>query len=168
MTTSERFWKKVDKKSTEKCWLWKSSHMVSGYGAFAYKGVMKNAHRIAWILTNGEIGSSQIHVCHKCDVKLCVNPNHLFLGTAKDNIQDAMTKGRIAYGERCASSKLTSTQVIKIRSAYDYRPRQHDPITGKFVPKINYGLTQQELANRYCVDRKSIGNVVNLSTWRSI
>lgn len=88
----ERFLKYVEK--LESCWNWKGA-LVSrnGYGQFYMK--MKNimAHRASWILHHGEI-PEKLWVLHICDNKKCVNPEHLFLGTAKDNTYDMIRKGR--------------------------------------------------------------------------
>lgn len=93
-----RFWAKVNK--TNSCWLWTSVKQGRGYGFFTPStvegrktkpGIM--AHRMAWILKNGNIPSGKL-VCHKCDNKLCVRPSHLFLGTQKQNTQDMIRKNR--------------------------------------------------------------------------
>jgi len=76
------------KKSTG-CWLWYGTLFEQGYGRFG----AERAHRIMWKLLNGSIPDG-LYILHKCDVRNCVRPNHLFLGTAKDNMQDCLQKGR--------------------------------------------------------------------------
>lgn len=99
MTTTERvqnkFWGTVALSTPTDCWLWHGPRLNSGYGVFyGPKGWDSiPAHRVAWILTNGDIHPG-LHVCHTCDVRLCVNPSHLFLGTSRDNIHDMIRKGR--------------------------------------------------------------------------
>ena len=90
----KRFWAKVSKGSS--CWLWCGGRSSTGYGiiGFPRKGGSVSTHRYIWELTYGPIPQGMF-VCHSCDVRNCVNPEHLFLGTAKDNIHDAITKGRI-------------------------------------------------------------------------
>ena len=89
----ERFWSKV--KKTPGCWSWLGSKDSNGYGRIMIRerGGSKLAHRIAYEIVNGEI-PSQMHACHKCDNPSCVNPDHIFIGTAKDNLQDMSKKGR--------------------------------------------------------------------------
>lgn len=92
----KRFFDKVNK--TESCWIWTASlRGKAGYGAYKLNGKTINAHRVSYELHNGLIPEG-MYVCHTCDNRKCVNPNHLFLGTAKDNYQDAVNKARIIKG----------------------------------------------------------------------
>lgn len=109
-----RFWKYVNK--TETCWNWTGHTIGGGYGAIRVNGVNRVAHRVSWELANGEIPNGLL-VCHKCDNRVCVRPDHLFIGTQSDNILDCSRKGRMnrPKGENCSFSKLTIDQVKEIR-----------------------------------------------------
>ena len=113
MTLEERFWSKVEK--TADCWLW-TAGVTSGYGQIHLKRVLHLAHRLSWQIHFGEIPKGMC-VLHKCDNKICVNPEHLWLGTKADNNADMLNKGRRAdvKGEANPAHKLTVSDVINIR-----------------------------------------------------
>jgi len=93
----KRFFDKV--KKTDSCWNWIAAiRGKTGYGCMKFQGKIIDAHRISWILHNGDIPEGLL-VCHTCDNRKCVNPNHLFLGTYKDNMQDCKNKGRVIVPE---------------------------------------------------------------------
>lgn len=96
------------------CWLWMGS-LCDGYGNFIFRG-HNRAHRASFEIHKGEIPKGML-VCHTCDQRSCVNPDHLFLGTIQDNMDDRNRKGRQAMGER-NHSKIDSATVIKMRTLY--------------------------------------------------
>lgn len=97
-TLAERFWARVAVGSHDECWLWQGPLLASGYGAIGTGtgSEIQSTHRVSYELTYGPI-SAGLFVLHRCDVRACVNPAHLFLGTAQDNVSDMIAKGRAAW-----------------------------------------------------------------------
>lgn len=93
MKDIDRFMRKVDQSAASECWLWIGATRPNGYGNFLLGGRTTGAHRAAWSLLKGEIPTG-MQVCHRCDTPSCVNPEHLFLGTQQDNLNDMGAKGR--------------------------------------------------------------------------
>lgn len=112
----ERFWSKVAIAGPDECWLWLATRSKQGYGYID----SRRAHRVAWELTHGPIpvGSGYHGTCvlHRCDVRACVNPAHLFLGSNQDNMTDMKNKHRIS-GERSWKARLTTADVAAIRQS---------------------------------------------------
>jgi hypothetical protein len=108
---------------------------------------MRSAHRVAWELSRGTV-DEPLKVCHRCDYRACVNPDHLFLGTQAENMIDAVAKGRTRHGARHRQARLTAATAEEIRSGYEAG-----------------GVLQRELAAEYGVGRSTIWAVVNGKTW---
>lgn len=142
----KRFWSNVDKSG--ECWVWTAT-LSKGYGRFRNDGRYDRASRIAWYLTYGRIPDNFI-VCHHCDNPSCVNPNHLFLGTHKDNAQDKVRKGRAQWGEQATLGKLNREQVFEIRNLY------------------LQGVSQRELARRHGVTSKAIKKILTGEHWKNL
>lgn len=151
---SERFWEKVNK--TETCWLWTAFVLESGYGCFAPTTDTKaRAHRVAWELTNGPILDG-LCVLHKCDVRACVNPAHLFLGTRTDNARDRDLKGRLVkrrppIGELNPKAKLDEESVLYIRERY-----------------AQGGISQESLGRQFGVTQVQISSVLRRESWANL
>jgi len=148
-------------KKTNYCWEWGGGKFSSGYGCIWNPILKKNeyVHRVSYKLFCGKIPKGLL-VCHKCDNPICVKPQHLFLGTYKDNIQDAIKKGRFGThfvkGELHMNAKLKDKAVKEIRKLYG---------------KGRYGkgeFTQQELSKRFNVSQLAINFVVRRKTWKHI
>jgi len=152
----DRFWSKVNK--TESCWEWCGSISKKGYGHFWCSPSTYRAHRFAWIATNGQILNG-LSVCHRCDNRKCVRPDHLFLGTQKDNIVDCRDKRRLGIwvradkakrGEANHFSKLTSDNIRHIRQ------QRLDGVSGSTLA-MEFGVCQSTIY------KASLGN-----SWRHI
>lgn len=111
--SADRFWEKVTK--GPKCWEW-TGGVSQGYGHLNLSREEGNirAHRFSWILHKGDVPEGQ-YVCHRCNNKLCVRPDHLYLGTNEENVSDAYKDGLFATGERHHNARLTKDEVIEIR-----------------------------------------------------
>jgi hypothetical protein len=130
-----RFWAKVEIKDEDSCWLWTRAVNSKGYGSFAINGKGVSAHKISWALAknDGVLSDSKSHIMHSCDVRSCVNPNHLSVGTARDNARDAINKGRV---------------VIRVPSKEATCKRGHERTPENTHPKYNTCITCQRDSNR--------------------
>ena len=114
---ASRFWSRVEKTPT--CWFWRGARFNHGYGKVVRFGKFRLAHRVVYEMTRGPIPDGQL-VCHGCDVRLCVNPEHLFVGSTTDNMRDMVHKGRSVHrwGAENPNAKLTLAEVQEIRRRY--------------------------------------------------
>lgn len=152
---ADRFWARV-RGAADGCWIFTGSRHAKGYGA-VYVAPRKyvRATRFVWELLHGPIPRG-LFVCHHCDNPPCVRPDHLFLGTNRDNMHDALAKGRPSVlrglkGERQPAAKLTETIVRDMRA--EYRARR---------------ATITQLARRYGVHPKTARDAVLGHNWSHI
>ena len=145
--TVEQFNERYTPEPFSGCWLWLGAVNRNGYGTWSGD----KAHRISWRLHQGEIPKG-LYVCHRCDVKNCVNPAHLFLGTPGDNMRDMCVKGRGVFprGERNGRSKLMTSQVAEIknrakRGNYSALAREFN-VTNALVGRIARGEAWTHIA----------------------
>lgn len=116
LTPQERLLAQCIPEPNSGCWLWEGT-TVNGYGTLTInRRPGTRAHRLSYEIFHGPIPKGK-HVLHKCDVRCCVNPNHLFLGTNADNVADMVSKNRHPKGEGVGRAKLTTEQVLAIRQA---------------------------------------------------
>lgn len=163
---SIRFWSKVDKNGPivshmdTPCWEWVGRRINGNcrYGCFdvlveTNHSISVFAHRISWELSNNQSIPDGLYVLHRCDNPSCVNPNHLFLGTYKDNSDDMIRKGRAVHvkGEQHGCAKLTESQVIEIRNRYAAE-----------------GISHKKLAKEYNVNENTICKIIIRKTWKHI
>lgn len=140
----EKFWEKIEIKGPDDCWTWKNGKTSKGYGTTWYEGKTWIASRLAWVLTNGCI-SNDLYILHKCDNPPCCNPNHLYEGTAANNMIDMKNKHRSTAGERHGRAKLTNKDVVEIRNLYVKRKVTLDDSAKKF----GIGITQVRRILKY-------------------
>lgn len=143
-----RFTKKYDVEENTGCWIWNGSRQTysGGYGVVGFGTAKIRAHRLAWELLRGSIPAG-LHVLHKCDNPPCVNPDHLFLGSQRDNNDDKLRKGRTAKGETSGNAKLKADDVAFIRSS---------------------DLRNKDLAELFNVDPSAVSVIRNRKRWRHL
>ena len=146
------------------CWLWWPRASINGYGTITKGDRRMLAHRASWTVFHGDIPDG-LSVLHKCDVRACVNPDHLFLGTTKDNAVDAANKGRLFLqrfphltppgnlpksqpGERNPIARLRTSDVREMYAAYHQK-----------------GVSPTELSKKYGVILRHIFSILSGQRW---
>ena len=149
MTVEERLRKNYRIDPNTECWIWTGYIGGQGYGRLTNEKKPLSTHRLAYETWVGEIPEG-LCVLHKCDVRSCINPDHLFLGTQKDNVQDCMEKGRrnSVRGSKHGHAKLTETEILKIRNMA--------------------GQLHKDIAAQFGVSRATIGDVLTRKLWTHI
>lgn len=149
---NEKLWSQVEKSEDPNgCWLWTGRVNQYGYGRMWLGGHQVFVHRHVWEQLNGPIPETMC-VCHKCDVRNCVAPHHLFVATTQENTQDKMDKGRHRTnppkGEAAHNSKLTEDDVREIRATT--------------------GMTQIEMGKKYGVHSSIISEILSGKRWSHV
>jgi hypothetical protein len=133
------------------CWLWTASKNRGGYGQFMAYGRPHLAHRISWRIHHGLL-PDELHVLHKCDTPACVNPNHLFLGSDADNVQDMLMKGRAnrrprVFAENHGMAKISNQIALAI---------------------FNSSGSQRSIAKSFNVSQSTVNSIKTGRQWSTI
>ena len=143
----ERFWANVQQsKSVNDCWLWTGNITVHGYGFMSVEGKIWPAHRLSYTMHYGPIPDGLL-VCHACNTPRCVRPNHLYLGSDKDNARDKVLSMPLALRTR---GKMTSSTVKKIRNM------------------ATQGVSKHAIAKRFGLSYTTVWAIVTRKTWAHI
>lgn len=134
---------------TETCWLFNGRKSRSGYGLIKFKGIQRPVHRFLYETFYGPIDKNLV-CCHKCDVRNCINPAHIFIGTREDNQKDMKEKGRAAKGSRNGMSKLTEDNIKNI-----FKLRKS-------------GMMQKDIGKLFNVTQSHISLVLSNGTWKHL
>ena len=142
----ERYFKRGNEKE---CWPWLGSVSHTGYGELRYKSKTYRAHRVSYMLHISSF-DDELFICHKCDNPPCVNPNHLFAGTANDNVQDKVNKNRQAQLQEHGRAVLNNQQAKEIKDL------------------LAKGYARSQLAKMYHVSKSIIIDIDRGFTWKNI
>jgi len=175
---AERFAEKYERVPFSGCWLWTGSGMAKGgYGKITVERgdqIGTGAHRVSWMLHRGDIPKG-VWVLHRCDVPACVNPDHLFLGTAKDNVADCIAKGRQGVKPLKVGPFLSKAELKRRRYVRKGRPDQkgeanwHSKLDLEKVVDIRtHRLTKAAFARLYGVSFKTVKNVWDGVSWVNV
>lgn len=154
-----RFWSRVEKQE-DGCWYWTGYIMPNGYGQVGRNHKVYLTHRYAFLLTHGWLPADR-DICHTCDCRRCVNPDHLWVGTRAENLADMRRKGRrpVAFpvkadnrGERQGRATITDAQALQIR---------RDWAAGKYP-----SMTQ--MARVLGIQRNTVNRVIRRETWKHL
>lgn len=150
-----RFYSKIysiESGENKGCWHIDLIGNNNGYKVFSINSINVVSSRLMFVIHNPNVNIDDMHICHKCDNRWCVNPDHLFVGTAQDNINDKINKNRQAKGETCGTSVLCESDVIEI-------------LDGVLNNKFN---SASEISRFYLIGITTIFNIIDGNTWTHI
>ena len=134
------------------CWLWTGA-LSRGYGQVTFNKRHLYAHRLIWELATKE-APRDLQLCHRCDTPSCVRPDHMFLGTQKQNVRDAISKGRfksgVSLGENNGFAKITAAGVLEIRR------------------RFNAGESARRIAPDFGISKSQAWNIATMKSWRHV
>jgi hypothetical protein len=179
-TLEERFWSKVDKSGD--CWVWTDHKTAQGDGRIHVGPSMKRAHRIAYELAIGQIPQG-MYVCHHCDNKSCVNPEHLFLGTHQDNMTDMMNKGRHVAPSGARNGARLHPESCPRGDKHGFHNHPEAWLRGEASKRAKLtaidvlairslyqsgGWTHRTLAQRFNINKGHVHRIIIREVWRHI
>lgn len=149
-TPAARFWVKVDRSGgPESCWIWTAGKFADGYGAFFFDGRTRRAQAVALELSSVPVPRG-LFACHRCDVPLCCNPAHLFVGSPADNSADMVTKRRQATGEMNGNSRMTRGRAESL------------------IADMAGGLPSRAAARKYGISKTQALNIARGDQWKHL
>jgi hypothetical protein len=149
MLEIDRFMEKVSPEPMSGCWLWTGAVTSGGYGTFTVRDKTVRAHRYSFEHFRQSIPAG-LDALHKCDVRMCVNPDHIFIGSHADNMADKVAKRRQPMGDKHGRAKLTEEMVLDIRTS------------------VASGVTQRQMGDKYNVSNQTVSEIVNRKKWRHV
>ncbi len=145
----EKFKFRIGEKDSNGCMRWIGTHDTDGYGVIKWFGKMVKAHRIAYEQVHGELLDNLV-IQHTCDVRDCVNPEHLILGSLRENRKDCVEKKRHAFGSKHGNAKLIERDVKTIRLMYEF------------------GYSQEEISKKFDINKSNVGHIVSRHSWKHV
>lgn len=150
---------KINKSS--ECWIWTGAIEKTGYGKISLSGTSILAHRLSYLLTHGSIPDNRM-VCHHCDVRACVNPNHLFLGSSAENAQDRKVKNQRIEKERSPHK----SRILRLIPPTTHRTLSVDQVRHIRNAYLTSSITQTELAEYYKISQSTISKILAGTLYR--
>lgn len=177
-TLEERFWSKVDVRGPTECWPWLAGQFPGGYGVFQArspktgKSNARKAHRVAYEIAHGGVPDGK-YICHTCDNPPCVNPAHLYAGTALDNMRDQVVRGVRSVHNMWPKHRAKFLAAIERRKAErGYAGMRTRGLTEEQVRdirrRVSSGETQADVARSTGITKLTINRIVNKKTWRHV
>jgi hypothetical protein len=142
------------------CWEFSGCKMPNGYGKVTVNKKTWLSHRYSYFLKNGEIPNG-MHVCHTCDNRICINPEHLFLGTRKDNMQDMIKKKRNNFSGLRTNDWNEKANANKPRGENHWNIKHSDETINKIKKLAEIGIRQIDIAEMFGLRQGYISNVIN-------
>ena len=171
--SEKKFWSLALPEPNSGCWIWLGCVGSRGYGAVTRQWVQWKAHRLSFELVRGPFDHA-LSVLHKCDTPLCVNPDHLFLGTAADNMADMKAKGRGAIGLRNGCYTTPGYKMPWCPPERKARGEKHgnakltDDLVRAIRAEVAAGMSKRSVAQRYGISRPVVTGIVERTSWMHV